>query len=366
MKDVDTGAETSKDKNKLIGGVLLAVAVVGIAGVLLSSRSVNETAEGPSVATNNIDTSEFASTEIPSFFATQFPNADFSKVNVDTSEILSGGPPRDGIPSIQNPEFDEYSDSSISDDVQAIVYTEGDRARVYPYNILNWHEIVNDTVDGQPIAVTFCPLCGSALVFDRTTSAGVTEFGVSGGLRESNMIMFDRNTETFWQQATGVAIIGELAGEELDLLPFQLLTVGEAKEKYPDGLIQSTDTGHSRDYVRNPYGDYNENDTFIFQPSSLDEEYPVKQIFAAVRYNGESIAMPWLDLDDQVYEFTTAGGANLTIDKADGELNVTNEDGERIPHYFEMWFSWAVQHEDDPNSEVFDPTRTQAGESANG
>jgi len=339
---------------KLVGAALTILAVV-IVGLLIFRAIDSNDTDTDNEGSRDVQLGQSSgSAERVDFLASQFPLTDWSKVNVDTSQILSGGPGRDGIPSLENPGFVEYVDSEVSDNVQTIVYTEGDRARVYPYSILNWHEIVNDTVDGKPIAVTFCPLCGSALVFNRTTSQGVSEFGVSGGLLESNMIMYDRNTESFWQQATGTSIIGSLAGEELALEPFQLLTFADAKAKYPGGIVLDTNTGFNRDYQRNPYSGYEEETGFIFQPSNLDDRYPAKDIFAAFNVEGASVAMPWLATADGTYEFTTQLGTAVDIVKDDGELFVSYKDGRRIPHYFEMWFSWAVQHQDPTVAEVFD------------
>jgi len=145
--------------------------------------------------TNSIDGS------IPRFLIKSFPNTDWSKIDPSILKALSGGPGKDGIPAIDTPKFDALSSVKSPDTVQAIVMKSENTVKVYPYNILVWHEIVNDTVDGVPVSITFCPLCGSAIVYNRTLPDGVTTFGVSGALAESNMIMYDRATETLWQQS---------------------------------------------------------------------------------------------------------------------------------------------------------------------
>ncbi len=232
-----------------------------------------------------------AEAEIPSFLRQSFPETDWSKADPAIAQTLSGGPPKDGIPAIDDPSFVPVDDFGNPDDVQALLVVGKTEAKAYPYNILVWHEIVNDTIDGTPIAVTFCPLCGSAVVFERMLPGGqVTTFGVSGGLLESNMIMFDRETETLWQQSTGMALAGKHYPHELELHRFQLLTVGEIKELYPEAVIQSDDTGYSRDYSRNPYSGYDESDSFYFSPSDVDARYPAKEIFVAFTVNDTTAA----------------------------------------------------------------------------
>jgi len=294
-----------------------------------------------------------AEAEIPSFLRQSFPGTDWSKADPAIGQALSGGPPKDGIPAIDDPSFVPVAEFSKPDDVQALLVVGDTEVKAYPYNILVWHEIVNDTIDGTPIAVTFCPLCGSAVVFERMLPGGeATTFGVSGGLLESNMIMFDRATETLWQQSTGMALAGEHYPHELELHQFQLLTVGEIKELYPEAVIQSDDTGYARDYSRNPYAGYDESGGFYFSPSEIDERYQAKEIFVAFTVNDTRVAAPWLALENGRRYETDVDGEQIALSKTDGELVVSGADGTEIPFYFEMWFSWAVQNDE---GVVFDP-----------
>ncbi len=290
---------------------------------------------------------------IPSHLKQVFPKTDWSKADSNIAKALSGGPGKDGIPAIDAPLFEPIRNFAHPDSVQAIVIKGKKEIKVYPYNILIWHEIVNDSVDDVPIAITFCPLCGSAIVFERTLPNGVTTFGVSGFLLESNMIMFDRATETLWQQSTGKALAGEHFGTELTLAPFQLMAIGEAKKKYPNARVLSERTGHIRDYARNPYAGYEDSDDFVFSPSATDARYPSKMIFVAFRVDDTAIAVPWLALVDNVKHTTTIKNKTITILKRDGELFITDASDNQIPFYFEMWFSWAVQHGKD--GVIFDP-----------
>ena len=290
---------------------------------------------------------------IPAFLKNSFPDTDWSRADPTLSGALSGGPPKDGIPAIDAPRFEPVSSFSHPKDVQAILIEGTTETKAYPYNILIWHEIVNDTIDGTPVAVTFCPLCGSAIVYDRTLPDGsVTTFGVSGGLLESNMIMFDRSTQSLWQQSTGKALAGQNFPNQLSFHRFQLLTVGEIQAQYPTALILSEDTGHSRDYSLNPYGDYDDNENFYFRPSHVDERFPAKEIFVAFSVNDSHVAAPWLALKEGQSYDVDVGGETLTLQKKNSEMTIVGEDGTDIPFYFEMWFSWAIQND---NGEVFDP-----------
>ena len=284
--------------------------------------------------------------EVPSLLMRSFPNTDWSRTDPSVELALSGGPGKDGIPALTDPEFISIENSASQDSVLAIVMDDGGQKKVYPYNILNWHEIVNDSVNGEPVAVTFCPLCGSAVVYSRSISEQELEFGVSGFLIESNMVMYDRETESLWQQSTGVAIAGELTGSKLDLVEFQLMTVGDVKEMYPDALILSDDTGYLRDYDANPYSGYGESDDFLFAPSSLDDQFSSKTIMVAFYVDDLPVSTPWLEIRDGETYVYSVGGEDIEIVKTDGELSVWDETGEIIPFYFEMWFSWAVQHGD--------------------
>ncbi len=292
--------------------------------------------------------------DVPAFLRQSFPTTDFSRADPAIANALSGGPAKDGIPALDNPAFIPVSEFARPDNVQALLLEGSTETKAYPYNILVWHEIANDTIDGEPVAVTFCPLCGSAIVFDRVLPDGeVTTFGVSGALLESNLIMFDRSTETLWQQSTGKALAGTHFGHQLALHKFQLLSVGEIKAQHPTAMILSEDTGHRRNYAANPYGGYDQDDRFVFRPSFNDPRYFAKDIFVAFTVDGSPAAAPWLALENGRSYTTEVDGKSVTLTKAENNLEITGPDGTTIPFYFEMWFSWAVQHQDE--GVVFDP-----------
>ena len=195
--------------------------------------------------------------EEPPGWAGDWPNTDFSRHSVPFAEIISGGPPRDGIPSIDDPRFVPLADADDLVPLEPVLglSINGD-ARAYPVRILMWHEIVNDTVGGVPVSVTYCPLCNSGVVFDRRVDGRVLEFGTSGRLRHSDMIMYDRQTESLWQQFLGEAVVGTMTGTALDRLPVRLESFERFAERHPDGQVLVPANPRARAYGRNPYVGY--------------------------------------------------------------------------------------------------------------
>ena len=218
------------------------------------------------------------------------------KAIIDLEELKRGGPPKDGIPSIDNPQFisPDEARSWIADKEPVIALEYKNVVRAYPLQIMIWHEIVNDRIDGDPVLVTFCPLCYSALVFDRTVDGEVLEFGVSGFLRHSDLVMFDRKTETLWQQFTGKAIVGDYVGKTLEQLPSQIISFNQFKKSYPGGLVLSKDTGYNRDYGKNPYTGYDDiNNTPLFGAGNDDGRLPPMEKVIGVKLNGKQKAYPY-------------------------------------------------------------------------
>jgi len=195
---------------------------------------------------------------VPPALARQWPETDFSRTAVPFAEILSGGVPRDGIPAITAPAMRRVGAEARLAEADPVMTVEiaGAEPRAYPLRYLTWHEIVNDTVEGVPIAVTFCPLCNSGLVFDRRLDGAVLEFGVSGLLRHSDLIMYDRQTFSWWQQFSGEAIVGRLTGHRLDPLVTWMEAWSAFAARKPDGLVMDEPPGHLRPYGRNPYVGY--------------------------------------------------------------------------------------------------------------
>jgi hypothetical protein len=235
--------------------------------------------------------------ERPPFGAERQFITDFSKHSVPYSEILSGGPPKDGIPAIDEPQFVsvEEADAWLKPQEPVILLQIDDDARAYPLQILMWHEIVNDVVGGVPVTVTFCPLCNTGIAFERTFEGQVLDFGTTGRLRFSNLIMYDRQTETWWQQANGEAIAGEFTGRRLTFRSASIIGWADFKAAHPDGKVLSRDTGFNRDYGRNPYIGYDDvnRSPFLYDSPRTPGQLPPMARVVTVELDGEAVAYPY-------------------------------------------------------------------------
>jgi hypothetical protein len=232
-------------------------------------------------------------------FSTLPWTTDFTKTNIDLSEIIPGGPPKDGIPAIGEPHFESLGAARtwLADQSPVIALELNGDARAYPLAILIWHEIVNDTVGGVPVVVTFCPLCNTALVFERRIDGRVLDFGTTGNLRYSDLVMYDRQTESWWQQAIGEAIVGEYTGRRLTFLPAQIVSLAEFEATYPAGRVLSRDTGYRREYGRNPYVGYDRVDQqpFLFRGVVDGRLAPMERVVTVVE-GDEALAFPYSEL----------------------------------------------------------------------
>ncbi len=187
----------------------------------------------------------------------EWPDTDFSRTNIDFNEITSGGPPKDGIPAIDNPIFKPASEiDNISKKEPVISLNINGDARAYPIRVLMHHEIVNDMVGGIPVSITYCPLCNASLTFERKLKGKVLDFGTTGKLRKSDMIMYDRQTESWWQQFTGTGIVGKYMGEKLKLVPSRIESFALFKERHLQGKVLVPNNPKARAYGNNPYVNY--------------------------------------------------------------------------------------------------------------
>jgi thiol-disulfide isomerase/thioredoxin len=232
-------------------------------------------------------------------------------------EILSGGPPKDGIPAIDEPQVvsvDE-ADAWLQPQEPVILVQVGDEARAYPIQILMWHEIVNDTVGGKPVTVTFCPLCNTGVAFERTFQGQVLDFGTTGRLRYSNLIMYDRQTETWWQQATGEAIAGEFTGRQLTFVPASLISWADFKAAYPEGKVLSRETGYRRSYGQNPYTGYDDvnNSPSLYRGPETPGALPPMARVVTVDLNGEAVGYPYDVLQKVRVVNDTVGGIPIVV-----------------------------------------------------
>ena len=253
--------------------------------------------------------------------ATSSWSTNWNRHIIEYDELLSGGPPRDGIPSIDEPKFigsDEAAGWLADNEPVIILEIDGD-ARAYPLQILTWHEIINDTVADVPVIVTFCPLCNSAITFDRRVDGQVYEFGTSGLLRNSDLVMYDRTTESLWQQLTGEAIVGDQVGRQLDFLPSSLVSFADFRQAFPEGMVLSRDTGNRRDYGRNPYAGYDTigNSPFLFDGED-DDRLPAMERVVTVALADADVAYPLSLLSEVGVINDTQTGQDLVVFHADG------------------------------------------------
>ncbi len=232
----------------------------------------------------------------------EFPKTDFDNLSVDLDSILSGGPPKDGIPSIDQPEFStaEQAAEWLSDDEPVVAFYSGEDARAYPLQILIYHEIVNDVVDDKPVTVTFCPLCNASIVFDRNVQGDVLDFGTTGRLRNSDLIMYDRQSETWWQQFTGRGIIGKYNDVKLTQLPSQIVSFDTFRSHFPNGKILTRNTGHSRPYGNNPYRGYDDinSSPFLYDGPEDKRLPPMERVLSLASDNQASTLIPVSKLED--------------------------------------------------------------------
>jgi len=251
-------------------------------------------------------------------------DTDFSNRTIDLSELRSGGPPKDGIPSIDQPSFVSIQEARgwVAAKEPVIVLDHNGTVRAYPLQVLTYHEIVNDVVGGTPVAVTFCPLCYNAIAFERTIDGESVTFGVSGLLRNSDLVMYDRKTETLWQQFTGKAIAGTLAGKTLEVIPTQLTSFRQFARTYPDGQVLSRDTGHDRPYGQNPYAGYDDVDSSPFAyDGPTDERLPPKEKVVAVTIGQTHKAYPHSLTKQQRVIHDQVDGTRLVVFHAPGAVS---------------------------------------------
>ena len=243
-------------------------------------------------------------------------NTDFSKHSVPYDEIIGGGPPRDSIPPIDRPKFKsvvEAADYLIDEEPVVSLEINGE-AKAYPLAILVWHEIVNDEVGDVPVTITYCPLCNTAIVFDRRVGDRVLTFGTSGLLRNSDLVMWDRQTESWWQQITGAAIVGEMLGTRLTFIPSALVSWQEFQDGFPDGQVLTRDTGFSRDYDGPPYVGYDtlNRRPFLFRGEIDPRLQPMERV-VGLSIKGKSIAYPFMFLEENTVVNDSIEGLDLVV-----------------------------------------------------
>jgi len=274
-------------------------------------------------------------------------------LTVAREEILPGGPGKDGIPALTNPRSVAVKHASFLPATDRIVSVSmGGAVRGYPLRILTWHEAINDELGGTPIAVIYCPLCDSVSVVERRIGDKMVEFGISGLLHNSNVLLYDRGDNALWSQVGLRAISGPNAGKSLRHLPWRISTFGAFRQAHPDATVVSLDTGHRRDYGRNPYEAYFRGDRLMFPVSRQDARLAPRTRVVGVRLGERAVAYPLARIGDSP--------DGILIDEIDGERLVLRADAAggiavveapadaQVVHTF--WFAWAAFH---PQTQVF-------------
>jgi hypothetical protein len=269
---------------------------------------------------------------------TEWPRTNFGKHSVPLQEIRSGGPPKDGIPPVDRPRFigSEAAARWLDAREPVIVFERAGDVRAYPLQILMFHEIVNDTVGGSPVAVTFCPLCNASIVFDRRVAGTVLDFGTTGKLRKSDLVMYDRQTESWWQQFTGKGIVGAYRDAVLKQLPSTIASFGDFREAHPEGRVLSRETGFTRPYGRNPYRGYDRiGDTPFLFSDPVDPRLPAMERVLGVQRDGVVRIYPFATLAQARVVNDEVGSLPVAVFTAEGMLSALDaeiiRDSRRIP-----------------------------------
>jgi len=264
---------------------------------------------------------------------------------IDIDEIYSGGVSKDGIPALTDPDFLVASEADyMRPDDEIIAYEHNGDAHAYPLRILVWHEIANDTVGGKPVAATYCPLCGTAMMFGREVNGRELTFGVSGLLYHSDVLMYDHQTESLWSQLKMECVAGEFAGQKLEWLASDQMKWSEWKEQHPGGKVLSTDTGHMRNYNRMPYQSYFASSQVKFPVPQTRRELPMKSWVVGLIVDGVPKAYPLEKIEARDESLAdTVGGTEIIVthDPDSGAIRAKRADsGEQIPIVRSYWFAW--------------------------
>jgi hypothetical protein len=272
---------------------------------------------------------------------------DLSHHVVPPGEIRDGGPEKDAIPAVQEPQFVKAADATFLDSNDKVigVVIQG-RARAYPIKILNWHEVVDDSIAGTPLAVTFCPLVQGAAVYSREAGGKTLILGVSGKLYQSNLVLYDENTQSLWSQLEGEALAGPMAGEKLAAIPSTVITWEAWQKKHPSTDVLSINTGYTRDYGVDPYWGYEHGDQVVSPVTHLDERLPAHEPVLGLSAGGQDEAFPLSRLSAAGSPLRVqVGGADLTITyHAESGAAAASVSGKGVPVYNGYWFAWAAFH----------------------
>ncbi len=283
---------------------------------------------------------------------------DLSRHSIPLEEILSGGPPKDGIPAIMKTKFvDSKKALFLKAEDRILGFSYNGEAKAYPIKILNWHEIVNDIVGGKPVLITYCPLCGTGMAFDPLVDGKLHTFGVSGLLYKSDVLMYDHQTESLWSQIKQEAVTGDLIGVRLTLLPMIHTNWESWKKEHPKTLVLSTDTGFKRDYTRDPYESYAMTSQLMFPAGDTDGRFHPKAFVLGIVLDGTAKAYPFSELEQSPSSFIDSiGSRQVTVqyDQGSKTARIRDKNGDDTPSVVAYWFAWAAFY---PKTDVYKSPR---------
>ena len=279
----------------------------------------------------------------------------FENAIIPVEEIRSGGPPKDGIPALLNPKFVNTEEAVFLKDTDRVIGMVVNKdVKAYPIRILNWHEIVNDEINGKKIIVSFCPLCGTAMVFESQIEGKLYTFGVSGLLYNSDVLMYDHQTESLWSQIKMKAVTGAMAGTSLKLMASEVTTWKDWKTRYPRSQVLSIKTGYSRDYENNPYANYENSQRLYFPVDVSDKRRKNKDWVFGILLNGVAKAYPYDELAKEKGPLKDNLG-NQTIfihfDKGNRSVRAETSTGKPVPGVSAYWFAWQAFY---PKTQLFE------------
>jgi len=273
---------------------------------------------------------------------------------VPLDKILRGGPGRDGIPSLDNPEFVGADEAKFLGPMDRVLGVEMySVARAYPVRILNYHEIVNDSINGEAIVITYCPLCGSGMAFSSLINGSRLEFGVSGLLYNSDVLLYDRRSRSLWSQIKKTAVTGSMKGTELDAIPLSHTTWRDWKARHPNTQVLSTDTGFRRDYSVSPYGNYDREGGLYFPVAEENSRFPRKSVVLGLEISGQFRAYPFDELRKGPAQFTDEFQGhrfNVIYDDDNQTARIVGDDGNELTTVRVFWFAWYAFH---PGTEIY-------------
>ncbi len=283
---------------------------------------------------------------------------DVSGALIPVRAIQRGGPPKDGIPAIDRPRFVAAAEAGLRDDDRVLGLAHKGVVKAYPVRIMNWHEVVNDHFGAAPVAVTYCPLCGTGMAFDARLGDRTLNIGVSGLLYNSDVLLYDRGTESLWSQIKQQAVAGPLKGRELVTLPLEHTSWADWRARHPTSQVLSTDTGFSRDYTRDPYAGYDRVQRLMFDVEHRDDRFELKEWVLGVRVGDHRKAYPFSLLERAVGPGgageirDSVGGRTILIryDRKHRTAQAFDADRRALPAVMAFWFAWVAFN---PQTEVF-------------